>query len=106
MLKLSRMEARTKMIDGLRRLVFVVFCAALGFVSVAMALPHRVKLNEMEQRLEEVKKREIAVLADRDNQVTEHRAIQEDPAFLEMHARDRLNLYQDGEKILKFKKDR
>jgi len=103
--KLARMEARTKAIDGIRRMVFVVFCAAAGFVSVAIALPHRTKLAEMEIRLASAKKREVAALADRENQFTEHRAVREDPAFLEVHARDRLGLYREGEKVLKFRKN-
>lgn len=105
MVTLTRIEARTKTIDALRRMVFVVFCAAAGFTCVAMALPHRTKLGEMESRLEEAKHREEISLADRDNMATEHKAMREDPAFLEVHARDRLGLYREGEKVLKFRKD-
>lgn len=103
--KLARIEARTRAIDGLRRIVFVVFCAAAGFTCVAMAVPHRARLEEMEKRLEEAKRREERALADRENILTEHKAMREDPAFLEIHARDRLGLYQEGEKVLKFRKE-
>lgn len=102
--KLARIETRTKAIDSLRRMVFVVFCAAAGFTCVAMAFPHRQKLGEMEIALEEAKRRELLALADRDNMVTEHKALREDPAFLEVHARDRWGLYREGEKVLKFRK--
>ena len=106
MVKLARIEARTKTINSLRRLTFVIFCGAVGFVCVAIALPQRKKLDEMEGRLESVKRRELVVLANRENQATEHQAVREDPAFLEVHARDRLGLYREGEKVLKFQKDR
>jgi hypothetical protein len=33
----------------------------------------------------------------------ELRALKEDPAFLEIHARDRLDYYREGERVLKFK---
>lgn len=106
MLKLTRIEQRTKLIDGVRRLVFVVFCAVAGFVCVAMALPQRKHLDELEVQLEQAKKREILALADRENQLTENRAVREDPAYLEVQARDRLGLYREGEKVLKFSRDR
>lgn len=106
MVKLARIEARTKTINGMRRLTFVLFCAAAGFVCVAMALPQRSKLDEMEARLENAKKREVLALADRDNHLIEHRAVREDPAYLEVQARDRLGLYREGEKVLKFRRER
>lgn len=104
--KLDRIEARTRVIDSLRRLVFVVFCAAAGFVCVAMAMPQRTKLMEVESRLEDARRRETIAMADRENLKTEHRALREDPAYLEVHARDRLGRYREGEKVLKFSKDR
>jgi cell division protein FtsB len=106
MVKLTRIEARTKLIDGVRRLVFVVCCSVAGFICVAMALPQRTKLDEMEARLETAKHREILALADRENHLTENRAVREDPAYLEVQARDRLGLFRSGEKVLKFRKDR
>ena len=106
MMTLTRIEARTNAVNGLRRIVFVIFCTAAGFTCVAMAFPHRTKLDEMETRLDEAKQREERALADRDNMATEHKAMREDPAFLEVHARDRLGLYREGEKVLKFRKER
>jgi cell division protein FtsB len=102
--KLARIEARTEAFNSLRRMLFVVFCAASGFTCVAMAFPHRQRLDEMEQSLKEAKVREQLALADRDNMLTEHKALREDPEFLEVHARDRWGLYREGEKVLKFRK--
>ncbi len=106
MVKLARAEARTRAFDGMRRMIFVVFCAAAGFVCVAMAKPQRDKLAEVEERLKDAQHRETIAFADRDNLKTEHRALREDPAFLEMHARDRLGRYREGERVLKFSKER
>jgi cell division protein FtsB len=105
MVKLARIEARTRAFDALRRGVFVVFCAAAGFVCIAMAMPQREKLLQVEARLKDAQRRESIAMADRENLRTEHRALREDPAYLEVHARDRLGRYREGERVLKFSKD-
>jgi hypothetical protein len=104
--KLTRLEARTRVIQGVSRAAFVVFCAAIGFVVVATAFPQRRELLKLEAKLEAAKQREEIVLADREYHFVEHRALREDPAFLEIHARDRLDYYREGERVLKFKRDR
>ncbi len=101
--RLTRLEARTRVIHGTGRVAFVGFCVALGFVVVATAFPQRRVVDKLEANLQSAKEREATVLADRDYHRAEHRALQEDPAFLEIHARDRLNYYREGERILKFK---
>ena len=52
------------------------------------------------------KEREEKVLADREYHQIEHRALREDPEFLEIHARDRLDYYRAGERVLKFESGR
>ncbi len=84
-------------------MVFVVFCMAIGFVVVATAFPQRRALEKLETKLELAKQREATVLADREYHQIEHRALREDPTFLEIHARDRLDYYREGERILKFR---
>jgi len=102
MTKLNRLEARTRVIKGAGNLTFLAFCVALGFVVVATAVPQRRKLAEMEAKLGLVKQREELVMAERQARMIEHRALREDPDFLEMHARDRLDYYKEGERVLKF----
>lgn len=104
-IRLTRLEARTRVIDGVGRMAFVGFCIAFGFVVVATAFPQRRVVERLEARLQVAKEREAMVLADREYRRVEHRALQEDPAFLELHARDRLNYYREGERVLKFKDD-
>ena len=103
--KLTRLEARTRVIQGAGRVVFVMFCVAVGFVVVATAFPQRRELDKLEVKLKAAKERESAVLADREYHFIEHRALREDPAFLEIHARDRLDYYREGERVLKFKRE-
>ena len=100
--KLTRLEARTRVIQGAGRIVFVVFCMAIGFVVVATAFPQRRELERLEAKLVIAKEREAGIVADREYHQIEYRALREDPALLENHARDRLGDYREGERILKF----
>ena len=101
--KLTRLEARTRVIQGAGRIVFVVFCIAIGFVVVATAVPQRRELDKLEAKLKLAKERESGIVADREYHQIEYRALREDPAFLENQARDRLGYYREGERILKFR---
>jgi cell division protein FtsB len=104
--KLTRLEARTRMIRGAGRVVLVAFGVALGFVVLATAVPQRRELHRLEVRLEQAKERERIVLAEREQRRIELRALREDPAYLEIHARDRLDYCREGERILRFRRDR
>lgn len=103
--KLTRLEARTRVIQGASRAGFVMFCVAVGFVVVATAFPQRRELDKLEVKLKAARERESSVLADREYHFIEHRALREDPAFLENYARDRLDYYREGERVLKFKRE-
>lgn len=94
------------MIRGAGSIVFVVFCMAIGFVVVATAFPQQRELEKLEAKLKLAKEREEKVLADREYHQIEHRALREDPEFLEIHARDRLDYYRAGERVLKFESGR
>jgi hypothetical protein len=104
--KLTRLEARTRAIRGAGRLALIACCLSLGFVVVATAFPQRRTLDKLEAKLALVKAREQEVLAERDHRNIELRALREDPAFLEIHARDRLDYCRVGERVLRFKRDR
>ena len=104
--KLTRLEARTRMIRGAGRLVFVVFGMALGFVVLATAVPQKKELGKLEERLAQAQERERMANALREQRRIELRALREDPAYLEIHARDRLDYCREGERILRFRSDR
>ncbi len=106
MAKLNRLEARTRMIAGAGRMVFVCFCVAVGFVVVATAFPQKRKLDDLEVKLQEAEAREEQVRAEKEFHDTELRALRDDPEFLEIHARDRLDYYREGERVLKFRKEK
>jgi Septum formation initiator len=100
---LTRLMIQLRILQGATKVVFMMFCIAIGFVVVATAVPQHRELKKLEAKLELIKQREVLVRADRDYHQIEHRALREDPEFLEIHARDRLNFYREGERILSFR---
>jgi hypothetical protein len=103
---LTRLEARTRVIRGAGRMVFIAFCVSLGFVVVATAVPQWRELGKMEAKLKEAGEREQAVNTEREHRRIELKALREDPAYLEIHARDRLDYCREGERVLRFRRDR
>ena len=103
--KLTRLEARTRLIQGTSRFVFILFCISVGFVVVATAFPQRRALEKLEANLAVAKSQEKAIQGELDYHQIEYRALREDPEFLEIHARDRLDYYRKGERVLKFRRD-
>jgi cell division protein FtsB len=103
---LSRLEARTRCAKLLARCSFVMFCLSLGFVVVAMAVPQLRILKKLEAKVADAKERQLVAKAERDHRRIELQALREDPAFLEIHARDRLDMCREGEKVLRFKRER
>jgi len=73
--------------------------ACLAFMATALQ-PYR-KLNVMKQDLAEVSNQEMVVMERMDAKQRELRAIEEDPGYLELIARDRLNYYKPGEHIIR-----
>lgn len=104
--KLTRLEARTRAIQSAGKLALMACCLSLGFVVVATAFPQRRALETLEAKLTLAKEREREVIAERDHRNIELRALREDPTFLEIYARDRLDYCLEGERVLRFKRDR
>lgn len=101
----ARLEVRMRVLAVAQQVAWAGFWMALGFVVVATAVPQRRALGKLEDRLKEAQAREGMVLAERDNRRIELKALREDPAYLELHARDRLDYYREGERVLRFKRE-
>lgn len=102
---LTRLNARTRVFHGVGRVALLLLCIAIGFLVVATAFPQRRGLERLEAKLQIAKAGESAILADREYRQIEYRALKEDPTFLEIHARDRLDYYRAGERVLRFRND-
>ncbi len=101
--KLKRIRARTRLLVFGQRVLVLACGLAGGFVVVAAAFPQKRVLDDLVDALAEAEEREQEVLAEREHFEIELKALREDPAFLEIHARDRLDFYREGERILKFR---
>ncbi|MFD0894906.1 septum formation initiator family protein [Luteolibacter ambystomatis] len=88
----------------MNKFLFFGMCLAVGFVVVAAAMPQKRKLEEIEGRVEEARRRQAAVTAERDDALALYRSLKEDRACLEQYARDRLDYYREGEKVLRIKR--
>lgn len=104
--QLSRLEARTRFVKAAVRIFAVLFCMSLGFVVVATAVPQRSELKRLEEKVAEATERERVALADKEHKQIELKALREDPEYLELQARDRLDMYREGERVLRFRRDR
>jgi hypothetical protein len=104
--KLTRLEARARVLQGAVKVAFIACCLALGFVVVAMAIPQRRKLEKLEAHLKLSQEQERTVMEERDCRNIELRALRQDRAFLEIQARDRLDYFREGERVLRFRRDR
>lgn len=102
--RVTRLEARTRTYGVFTQVAFLVFCLAIGFVILAAAFPQRERLTLLETRLKAEQARETSILAKKDDIASEFRAIRQDPAYLEIQARDRLDYYREGEKVLRIKR--
>lgn len=100
----NKVRARTERMNvGVR---FALCCLTLmgccAFMAAALQ-PYR-KLGAMRLDLAEVHAQEMAVIERMDAKERELRAIEDDPKYLELIARDRLNYYKPGEHVFRIER--
>jgi len=100
--KLRRLQARTRFFVFCQRLMILACGLSMGLLVVAMAMPQKRLLDDLQLALDEASERERVIHDEKRDYETELRALREDPEFLEIHARDRLDFHREGERILKF----
>jgi cell division protein FtsB len=104
--KVTRLQAQTRVIRLFNGLILCLFGLSLGLVAVATALPQKRKLEEKEVEYVHFIQREREVLAEMEDKQAAYEALREDREYLEIHARDRLSLYREGESIYRIERDR
>ncbi len=101
----KRLECRKSVLRGFVRVVLAVLGLSVGYLVLAMSVPQQARLAASEAKLASAKAREKEALGKKQRAGIEFRALQEDREFLETHARDRLDYYREGEKVLRFRRD-
>lgn len=104
--KIARMEGVTRFIKGLNRLLYVVLAIAFGLLVTATAIPQKRKLEELQTKLRMTQEREQDAIDRKEHNEIRLHALREDTAYLEVQARDRLNYYREGERVLRFDPNR
>lgn len=99
--EVTRLEARTRALSSANKVMIFALCVSAGFVVAAASMPQKRKLEVLQERLAEVRSRETAAIARRDDHADLFRSLKNDPACLEQYARDRLDYYRAGERILR-----
>jgi cell division protein FtsB len=104
--KLARLESRIRLIKGTNRLLYLFTALSFGSLVIASAYPQKRENDKLQARLRNTQDREQATLDIKEHREIELHALREDRAYLEIHARDRLNYYREGEKVLRFDRNR
>ena len=104
--KLTRLQAQTRAIRVFNGLLVCVLGILIGMAVVATALPQRRAMEAKHAELEVVLAREAEVVAEKEDKMASLKALREDREYLELHARDRLNLHEPGEKIYRMERER
>lgn len=99
-----RMEAQTRVLKTTNKLIIAVIFIAIAVVFFATYLPEKRKLEKFQHDLEMAKNREADVEGRLDYLKIKLNALKEDPAFLEIQARDRLPFYRPGETVFQIER--
>jgi cell division protein FtsB len=104
--KLARVELATRCIQWANRALYLCVAVAFGLLIAATAAPQKKEYDNLKAQLRTAQEREREMLARKEHQRIELQALREDTAYLEVQARDRLNFYREGERVLRFEGDR
>lgn len=104
--QLARVESRIRLIRVVNRALYVAMAVAFGLVITAFAVPQKKEYEKLQAQLSATREREAETLAQKEHKRIELQALREDTAYLEVQARDRLNYYREGERVLRFDTNR
>jgi len=104
--KLASVEATTKVARGINHILCFCVAIAFGLLIAATAMPQKARYDELQAKLRQTQAREEEALAKKETKEIELHALREDIAYLEVQARDRLNYYRPGERVLRFDQNR
>jgi len=98
------LRARTQGFRFVNRLAFVVLVGMACVAVAVLSIPQVRELRRLREELIRSETREQHVLGNQDQNNRELVALRNDPGYLELVARDRLNLYRPGEQIFRIRR--
>ena len=103
--KLANVETTTRIIRVMNRFLGLCLAVAFGLLITATAVPQKRQFEKLQGKLRQTQAREENALAAKEFEEIKLQALREDTSYLEVEARDRLNYYRPGEKVLRFSPD-
>lgn len=100
--KLAHMETSNRVIRRVNGGLCIFLAVAFGLLIAATAVPQKRKFEKLAIQLRQTQERENETLARKEYKEVELHALREDNSYLEIQARDRLNYYRPGERVLRF----
>ena len=101
----KHLRARTTGLRIVNRTAFTILLVTGCVAMAVLSVPQARKLRSLSEELARVNARETHVRAQKERRGRELAALRNDPAYLELVARDRLDLYRSGERIYRIEKD-
>ncbi len=99
----QRLRTRNAQMNTVNRVAFCLLIIVLCAILPVTALPSLSASDELEETYQTEWKQKLKVATEaKDSADREHRAIQQDPRYLEIKARERLKWSKPGERILVF----
>lgn len=98
------LRARTTGIRIVNRAAFVLLVVIACVAVAVLSVPQVRKLRGLKEELARTKAHETHVRAYQDQKSSELSALRSDPSYLELIARDRLDLYRSGERIYRIER--
>lgn len=101
----NKVKARTQGINACVRVTLCCFILTLSFAFLATTLQPYRDLKKLRAHFDsEVKVQENHAIEQVDEKQREYSAIESDPEYLGLIARDRLNYYKPGEQVFRIEK--
>lgn len=100
----KHLRARTTGIRIVNRVAFTVLVAIACLAVAVLSLPQVRHLRGLKEELSRTNAQESHVRAYKDQKSRELSVLRSDPSYLELVARDRLNLYRSGERIYRIQR--
>ena len=101
----KHLRARTTGIRIVNRAAFTIFLVTGCVAMAVLSVPQMRKLRSLDEELARAKAQESHVRSQKEQRTRELPALRDDPAYLELIARDRLDLYRSGEQIYRIDKN-
>lgn len=100
--KLARLEGTTRFVRGINSILCILLAVSFGALIAANAVPQMREYEKLQAKLKITQGHEEEVLEMKEYKQIQLHALREDPSYLEVEARDRLNYYRPGERVLRF----